>query len=90
MAGFGGSVAAANHAMKTNRAMLGKRKKGTLSFISSKNEHWVDPNQPTSQQLLEIRTRIRKEEKVRHKKIMTLTVIALIAVILGILYLSGS
>lgn len=90
MAGFGGSVAAANHAMKTNRAMLGKRKKGKLSFVSSKNEHWVDPKQPTFEQLMEIRTRIRKEEKAKRTRIIIITVLALMIVITGIIYTFGS
>ncbi len=89
MAGFGGSVAAANHAMKTNRAMLGKRKKGKLSFVSSTNEKWVDPKQPTFEQLMEIRTRIRKQEKARRKKTIMITLLVLIIVIAGIIYTFG-
>ncbi len=89
MAGFGGSVAAANHAMKTNRAMLGKRKKGKLSLVSSTDEKWVDPKQPTFEQLMEIRTRIRKEEKARRRKTMMITLLVLIIVIIGIIYTLG-
>lgn len=89
MAGFGGSVAAANQALKANRAMLGKRKKGKLSFVSSKNERWVDPKQPTFEQLMEIRTRVRKEEKVRRRKTIIITSIALIVVIATIIYALG-
>ncbi|MEP0262749.1 hypothetical protein [Dokdonia sp.] len=89
MAGFGGSVAAANHAMKANRAMLKKRKKRKLSFASSTDEKWVDPKQPTFEQLMEIRTRIRKEEKARRKKVIVTTVLALIIVIVGIIYIVG-
>ena len=83
--GFGGSVAAANQAMKTNRAMLKKRKKGKLSFVSSTDEKWVDPKQPTFEQLMEIRARIRKEEKVRRKKTILITIILLTCIVGGIL-----
>ncbi|MFT5891838.1 MAG: hypothetical protein ACI9Y7_001945 [Dokdonia sp.] len=86
--GFGGSVAAANHAMKTNRAMLGKRKKGKLSLVSSTNENWVDPKQPTFEQLMEIRTRIQKEEKARRTKtIIIIVVVVLIAILTGIFHI---
>jgi hypothetical protein len=73
--------------MKTNRAMLGKRKKGKLSFVSSKNEHWVDPKQPTFEQLMEIRTRIRKQEKTRRTKTMLMIAVVLIAILIGVFYI---
>ncbi|WP_299680739.1 hypothetical protein [uncultured Dokdonia sp.] len=84
--GFGGSVAAANQAMKANRAMLGKHRKGKLSLVSSQNEKWEDPKQPTFEQLMEIRTRIRKEEKVRLKKILIISITTLICIIAGAIY----
>ncbi|WP_299763639.1 hypothetical protein [uncultured Dokdonia sp.] len=87
MAGFGGSVAAANHAIKVNRAMLGKHRKGKLSLVSSKNEKWEDPIKATPEQLAEIRTRIRKEEKVRHMKILIITVVSFIVILSGFLYI---
>ena len=80
--GFGGSVAAANQAMKTNRAMLKKRK---LSFVSSTDEKWVDSKRPTPEQLTKIRTRIREEEKLRRRKTILITIIALTCIVGGIL-----
>ena len=79
--GFGGSTSAANQSLKTNRAMLGKRKKGKLSFVSTTDEKWVDSKQPTFEQLMEIRTRIRKEEKARRKKTIIFTLVVIILVL---------
>ena len=85
MGGFG-SVMAGIQAMRNNRAMLGKRKKGEVSLASSKNEKWVDPKQATPEQLLEIRTRIQKEEKANRKKTILITLVVIILV-LGIGYI---
>jgi len=77
---------AANASLKANRALKNKRKKERFSLVSSINENWVDPKQPTFEQLMEIRTRIRQEEKTRRKKTIVFTIVTLIIVILGILY----
>ncbi len=86
MGGFGGSALAAIHIMKANRAMLGKRKKGTLSFVSSKNEKWVDHKTASFEQLMEIRKRIRREQKIRQRKILLITLFVISIVLTAIGY----
>jgi len=81
-----GSMLAAIASLKANRALKNKRRKEGFSLVSSTDEKWVDPKQPTFEQLMEIRTRIRQEEKTRRKKTIVLTIVTLIIVILGILY----
>jgi hypothetical protein len=85
-----GSMLAAMASLKANRALKNKRNKKGFSLVSSVDEQWVDPKQPTFEQLMEIRTRIRKEEKARRKKIIMITVLTLIIVITGIIYALGS
>lgn len=84
---FGG--AAVNQALEANRAMLAKRNKTSISLVSSTNENWVDPKQPTTEQLLKIRTRIRKEEKERRVKTIVLTLIMIVFFCLGIAYMTN-
>jgi len=67
-----------NKQLEANRALLAKRKKGLLSFASSVNEKWVDPKQPTSEELMKIRTRIRKEQRIRRIKFIIVTLIAIL------------
>ena len=71
-----------NKQLEANRALLAKRKKGMLSFVSSVNEKWVDSKRPTSEELIKIGTRIRKEEKARHIKFIIVTIIALLIIYL--------
>jgi folate-dependent tRNA-U54 methylase TrmFO/GidA len=81
--GFGGAALAANQVIRNNRNLLkNKRSIGNLSFVSSTNEKWVDPKKVTFDQLMEIRTRIRHENKVRLYKIILLTVLGFVALIL--------
>ncbi|WP_339847905.1 hypothetical protein [uncultured Dokdonia sp.] len=81
--GFGGAALAANQAIRNNRNLLkNKRSIGNLSFVSSTNEKWVDPKKATFDQLMEIRTRIRHENKVRLYKIIFLTVLGFVILIL--------
>ena len=82
-----GSMLAAMASLKANRALKNKRNKGKFSLVSSTDEKWVDPKQPTFEQLMEIRTRIRKEEKARRRKTILITIIALICIVGGILYI---
>ncbi len=84
-----GSMMAANASLKANRALKNKRKREGFSLVSSTNENWVDPKQPTFEQLMEIRTRIRKEEKARRVKTIILTLIMIVLFCLGILYISN-
>jgi hypothetical protein len=81
-----GSMMAAMASLKANRALKNKRRKEKFSLVSSTNENWVDPKQPTFEQLIEIRTRIRKEEKTRRTKTLIITVVVLIAILTGIVY----
>ena len=60
--GFGGSTAAANQVLKSNRAMLGKRKKRKLSYVA-KDEKFVDHKKASLELLGEIRERLRKRRK---------------------------
>lgn len=85
-----GSMMAANASLKANRALKNKRKKEGFSLVSSTNERWVDPKQPTFEQLMEIRTRIRKEEKARRRKTIIITVVVLFMVLATILYTFGA
>lgn len=81
--GFGGAALAANQVMRNNRNLLkNKRNVGKLSFVSSTNEKWIDPKKASFDQLMEIRTRIRHENKVRLYKIIFLTVLGFVALIL--------
>ena len=81
--GFGGAALAANQVIRNNRNLLrNKRNIGKLSFVSSTNEKWVDPKKATFDQLMEIRTRIRHENKVRLYKIILLTVLGFTILIL--------
>ncbi|WP_298326505.1 hypothetical protein [uncultured Dokdonia sp.] len=81
--GFGGAALAANQVIRNNRNLLkNKRSIGNLSFVSSTNEKWVDPKKATFDQLMEIRTRIRHENKVRLFKIIFLTVLGFVILIL--------
>jgi len=82
-----GSMMAANASLKANRALKNKRKREGFSLVSSTNENWVDPKQPTFEQLMEIRTRVRKEEKARRVKTIILTLIMIVLFCLGIAYL---
>ncbi|WP_299217513.1 hypothetical protein [uncultured Dokdonia sp.] len=84
-----GSMMAAMASLKANRALKNKRRKQKFSLVSSTNENWVDPKQPTQEQLLQIRTRIRKEEKARRTKTVILTLIMIVIFCLGILYISS-
>jgi len=84
-----GSMLAAIASLKANRALKNKRRKEGFSLVSSTDEKWVDPKQPTFEQLMEIRTRIRKEEKARRRKTIIITLLILIIVIVGIIYAFG-
>ena len=84
-----GSMMAAMASLKANRALKNKRRKQKFSLVSSTNENWVDPKQPTQEQLLQIRTRFRKEEKARRTKTVILTLIMIVIFCLGILYISS-
>ena len=85
-----GSMMAAMASLKANRALKNKRRKEKFSLVSSTNENWVDPKQPTAEQLLEIRTRIRKEEKARRIKTVILTLIMIVIFCLGIVYITSN
>lgn len=83
--GFGGAALAANQVMKNNRNLLKqKRKRGDLSFVSSTNEKWVDPKKASFDQLMEIRKRIRRDNKRYRRKVLMVTIIAFILFILAI------
>ena len=60
--GFGGSTAAANQVLKSNRAMLGKRKKRKLSYVA-KDEKFVDHKKASPELLEEIRERLCRRRK---------------------------
>lgn len=68
--GFGGAALAANQQIRNNRNLLkSKRKIGELSFVSSVDEKWVDPNRATFDQLIEIRRRLARDRKVELKNL---------------------
>lgn len=72
-----GSMMAANQSLKTNRSMLSNRERVKVSLVSGTDEKWVDPKQPTFEELMAIRLRIRKEQKIRHRKTLVLALISL-------------
>lgn len=78
----GGSATGANQLLKANRAMLPRREKGKFSLVSSINEKWVDPKQPTSKQLIDIRNKIRKQQRIRLIKISLVTMLSAIGIII--------
>lgn len=71
---------AVNKSLEANRALLAKRKRGKLSFVSSTDETNRFTKKATPKQLKEIRDRIQKEEKQELKKIILITIVALIIV----------
>lgn len=77
--GFGGAALAANQAIRNNRNLLKKKRNiGKLSFVSDVDEKWVDPKTASFDQLMEIRRRIRRESKLREKKVVLFTILGLI------------
>ncbi len=78
----GGSAIGANQSLKANRAMLPKRKKGKFSLVSSIDEKWIDPKQPTSKQLIDIRNKVRKQHRIRLIKVSLVTVLSIIGIII--------
>ncbi|WP_396596018.1 hypothetical protein [Dokdonia sp. R86516] len=83
--GFGGAALAANQVIKNNRNLLKqKRKRGDLSFVSTVNEKWVDPKKASFDQLMEIRKRIRRDNKRYRRKVLIVTIIAFILLVLAI------
>ncbi|EAQ38737.1 hypothetical protein MED134_02040 [Dokdonia sp. MED134] len=83
--GFGGAALAANQVMRNNRNLLKqKRKRGDLSFVSTVNEKWVDPKKASFEQLMEIRKRIRRDNKRYRRKVLIVTIIAFILLVLAI------
>lgn len=82
--GWGGSALGANQVLRNNRAMLKKRQnKRILSLVSEIDEHWVDPKEANFDQLMEIRTRIRREQIIRMRKVYLLAAIGFILLIIG-------
>ncbi|MFT5751560.1 MAG: tRNA U34 2-thiouridine synthase MnmA/TrmU [Dokdonia sp.] len=79
-----GSMMAANQSLKTNRSMMSSRERVRVSLVSNTDEKWVDPKQPTAAQIVAIRIRKRKEQKVEQRKTLVLTIISLI-ITLGLL-----
>jgi hypothetical protein len=83
--GFGGAALAANQVIKNNRNLLKqKRKRGDLSFVSTVNEKWVDPKKASFEQLMEIRKRIRRDNKRYARKVIILTIIGFILLVLAL------
>ncbi|WP_299763641.1 hypothetical protein [uncultured Dokdonia sp.] len=74
---FGG--AAVNQALKANRDLLKKRSKRKRTQTTVSNKVWVDHKHATPEQLAEIRTKIRKQHKIRIIK----TIIVTLMIILG-------
>ncbi len=74
----------AHKAMKANRTLLPKRKKNKFSYASSKSndEIWIDPKQATLEQLIEIRTKIRKQRKQRTYKILVVLLLTIVVIFL--------
>lgn len=67
-----------NKQLEANRALLAKRKKGLLSFVSSKIETNRFTKKATPEQLQEIRDRIQKEKRNEQIKSILITIIALV------------
>ena len=80
----GGVAIGANQSLKGNRALLPRKEKGKFSLVSSINEKWVDPKQPTQEQLLEIRSKIRKQQRIRRIKVNIVTALSSIGIVIAI------
>ncbi len=78
----GGVAIGANQALKGNRALLPRKEKGKFSLVSSIDEKWVDPKQPTSKQLIDIRNKVRKQHRIRLIKVSLVTVLSIIEIII--------
>ncbi len=80
--GFGGAALAANQIMRNNRNLLKqKRGIGKLSFVSTVNEKWVDPKKASFEDLMKIRRKMRKANKVRTRKLVIVTIALLVVLI---------
>ncbi|WP_299680742.1 hypothetical protein [uncultured Dokdonia sp.] len=82
---FGG--AAVNQALKANRDLLKKRTKRKRTQTTVSNKGWIDHKHATAEQLVEIRNKIYKQQKISIIK----TIITMMMIILGtitIIYLS--
>ena len=79
--GFGGSALAAIQVMRNNRAMLGKREKGKLSYVA-KSKPFVDTKKASPELLKQIRERIiRERKKRRYIRILATILILIIAIV---------
>lgn len=87
---FGGCAIGANQSLKGNRALLPRREKRKFSLVSSIDEKWIDPKQPTPKQLLEIRNEIHKQQKIRLIKVSLITMLSSIGIIIFIYLYTGS
>jgi hypothetical protein len=86
----GGVAIGANQSLKGNRALLPRKEKGKFSLVSSINENWVDPKQSTPEQLLEIRNKIRKQQRIRRIKVSIATVLSSIGIVITIYLFTGN
>lgn len=75
MGGHGSGVAAQ---LKYRRSQLAKPKGRWRPPGPIQREKWIDPKQPTFEELMAIRTRIRKQRRNRLLKRLEFTIIALI------------
>ncbi|AEH00371.1 hypothetical protein [Lacinutrix sp. 5H-3-7-4] len=64
-----GAMMQANQSLKSNRKLVGKRKENRFSFVHTSNEKTeYDLPKSSPKILLEIKNKIRRENKIRERK----------------------
>lgn len=76
---FGG--AAVNQALKANRDLLKNRVKRKRAQGTVSDKEWIDYKHATPKQLVEIRTKVQKQQKLRLVKIIITALLILIGCI---------
>jgi hypothetical protein len=76
---FGG--AAVNQALKANRDLLKNRVKRKRAQGTVSDKEWIDHKHATPKQLVEIRTKVQKQQKLRLVKIIITALLILIGCI---------
>ena len=84
---FGG--AAVNQALKANRDLLKMRIKRKRAQGTVSDKEWIDYKHATPKQLVEIRTKVRKQQKIRLIKISIVTQLILLGCVI-IAYVSSA
>ena len=84
---FGG--AGVNQALKENRKLLKKRRDRKKPEVIVPHKEWVDHKHATPKQLLEIREKVQKQQRIQLIKI-TLVILLGVLVIMSLIYFLAS